>query len=47
MVPNKTNEYVVIWFFLKKKMHLKQGISIVIYLCLKDYFNVLADAHQP
>lgn len=45
MVPNKTNEYVVIW--LKKKMHLKQGISIVIYLCLKDYFNVLADAHQP
>lgn len=46
MVPNKTNEYVVICFFFLK-MHLKQGISIVIYLCLKDYFNVLADAHQP
>lgn len=39
------NMLLFVFFFFK--MHLKQDISIVIYLCLKDYFNVLADAHQP
>lgn len=41
------SETKVCVIYLVKKNHLKQGVSALNILCLKDYFNVLADVHQP